>query len=97
MKGEERVCLRCNKKFILLKDGAGKKFCSKFCQVQHNRELARIRYYNTGKKRKRKKEEPVQQEQKTIETIAEVQRKAQAVGMSYGKYMLALQMGQIGG
>ena len=30
------------------------------------------------------------------ESLAEVQRKAREAGMSYGKYMLARQMGQIG-
>lgn len=97
MSDEIRKCQHCGKPFTVMKNGGGKKFCSKICQVEHNKSGASERWYNVYKERRRR--ERLAAEQAKInkpESLDEVQRKAQAVGMSYGKYMLAKQMGQIG-
>ena len=97
MSDEIRSCQQCGKPFTVMKNGGGKKFCSRDCQIEHNKEKATERWHNCYKERRRKERMAAEQEQKKKpESLAEVQRKAQAVGLSYGKYMQALRMGQIG-
>ena len=98
MSDEIRNCLRCGKPFTVMKNGGGKKFCGKTCQVEHNKAEATERWHKVYKERARKRRLAAKQEEVSKpESLEEVQRKAQAAGMSYGKYMLARQMGQIGG
>lgn len=101
MSDEIRSCQLCGKKFTVMKNGGGKKFCSKACQVDHNKATATERWHNVYKERARQKRMEAKQDVEKVkvskpESLAEVQRKAQAAGMSYGKYMLAMRMGQIG-
>ena len=98
MSDEIRSCKHCGKSFTVMKNGGGKKFCGKACQVEHNKAGAAERWRTVYKEKARQKRlEAEQAEANKPESLAEVQKKAQAAGMSYGKYMLALQMGQIGG
>lgn len=97
MSDEIRNCKYCGKPFTVMKNGGGKKFCSKACQVEHNKAGASERWYSVYKERRRKERMAAEQAKVSKpESLDEVQKKAQAAGMSYGKYMLARQMGQIG-
>ncbi|MBQ8633168.1 MAG: hypothetical protein IJ420_06140 [Lachnospiraceae bacterium] len=98
MSDEIRNCKHCGKPFTVMKNGGGKKFCSKACQVEHNKAGAAERWRKVYKEKARQKRlEAEKAEANKPESLSEVQKKAQAAGMSYGKYMLALQMGRIGG
>lgn len=96
MSDEIRNCQHCGKPFTVMKNGGGKKFCSRACQIEHNKAGATERYHKAKEKAKQKRLEEELAKANKPESLAEVQRKAQAAGMSYGKYMLAQQMGQIG-
>lgn len=96
MSDEIRSCQHCSKRFQVMTNGAGKKFCCKACQIEHNKAGASERWYKVYKeKRRRERLEAEMAKANKPESIAEVQRKAQAAGMSYGQYMLARQLGRI--
>ena len=97
MSDEIRQCQHCGKPFTVMKNGGGKKFCNKACQIEHNKNGASERWYNVYKERQHKERLAAEQQAKAnkSESLDEVQKKARAAGMSYGKYMLAKQMGQI--
>lgn len=89
-----RTCKYCGKEFTVMKTG-GKKYCSKECQKEINKSLASERWYNSYKgKRRREREKKKETTPKKMESIAEIQRKARAAGMSYGKYVLAIEKGR---
>lgn len=96
MREEKRVCLECSKEFILLKDGAGKKYCCEACRIKCNKRKASERWHNVYKYAKQVKREPKIKPAKKTNNIAEIQRKAREAGMSYGKYMLEREMRRIG-
>lgn len=81
-------CEICGK--IFLTNRSINKTCSKECHYEREKRVKRSNYYKQ-KERMEKELVPVvvKQPQKKIETLTEVQRKAQAMGMSYGKYMEA--------
>ena len=96
MSDEIRNCLRCGKPFTVMKNGGGKKFCGKACQLEHNKAGATERWHKVYKERRRKERMAAEQEKKNRpESIAEIQRKARAAGLSYGQYMLQRQLGRI--
>lgn len=96
MSDEIRNCKHCGKPFTVMKNGGGKKFCSKTCQVEANKAGATERWHNCYKERRQKERMAAELEKKNKpESLAEVQKKAQAAGLSYGQYMLQRQLGRI--
>lgn len=89
-----RKCKYCGKEFTVMKTG-GKKYCSKECQKEINKPLAAERWRNSYKeKRRREREKKKETIPGKMESIAEIQRKARAAGMSYGKYVLTMERGR---
>ena len=95
MSGMIRKCLQCGKEFTVMQNGAGKKYCCKEHWREHAKADATLRWHNTYKPAREKKKAQAVPVRKA-DDIADIQRKARAAGMSYGKYVLAQQMGQIG-
>ncbi len=75
-------CDICGK--IFLTNRSTNKTCSPECNHERQKKLSRAGYY---RQKEAKKEKAKETEQKRIETLTEVQQKAQAAGMTYGNYM----------
>jgi hypothetical protein len=75
-------CEICGK--IFLTNRTTNKTCSPECHHERQKKLSRAGYY---RQKEAKKEKAKKEKQKRVETLTEVQRKARAAGMTYGKYM----------
>lgn len=84
-------CLVCHKVFLTAHNR--QKTCSLECQHKRLNELKKNNYANYKLRQKLKKER--EEAQKKVETIAEIQRKAREMGLSYGKYMELKQIGRL--
>ena len=84
-------CLVCHKVFLTAHNR--QKTCSLECQHKRLNELKKNNYANYKLRQKLKKER--EEAQKKVETIAEIQRKARKMGLSYGKYMELRQTNRI--
>lgn len=72
------VCEICGK--VFLTNRSTNKTCSPECHYDRQKQLSRANYL-------RNKEKARKTAQKRVETLTEVQQKARAAGMTYGKYM----------
>jgi hypothetical protein len=87
----EKVCEECGKPYI-----AGRRdsvTCSRECNYERNKRRVRDRgaYYREKYRAERiLQEEKAKRKKKKIESIDQIQKKAQAMGMSYGQYMAQL-------
>lgn len=84
-------CLICHK--VFLTNRHRQKTCSLECQAERMKELHKKNYANHKIRQRLKKER--EEAQKKVETIAEIQRKARAMGISYGRYMELKQTGRL--
>jgi hypothetical protein len=84
-------CLICHKVFLTTRHR--QKTCSLECQNERMKELHRKNNANHKIRQRLKKER--EEAQKKVETIAEIQRKAREMGLSYGKYMELRQTNRI--
>lgn len=102
-KTEQRTCKFCGKQFVPLINGAGRKYCSIACGNLQNRALETKRKARLREKAKAErlaapaavKEKPKRQrvrKETNADRIKELNKQALAAGMSYGKYVLKLQM-----
>ena len=57
-----RSCQLCGRPFTVMKNGGGKKFCSKECQIEHNKAGATERWHKVYKERARQKRLGIEQE-----------------------------------
>lgn len=89
----EKVCEECGKPYI------GKRrdsvTCSTECNILRNKRRVRDRgaYYREKYRAERLlQEEKAKRKKEQIESIDQIQKKAQAMGMSYGKYLAYMQI-----
>ena len=88
----DKVCLECGKPYI------GRRRDSVTCSLECNsaRNKRRVREAGAVWREKMRAEKLLMQEQpkpkKKFESIDEIQAKAQAMGMSYGKYLAYMQI-----
>ena len=80
---EQKECVICHKIFV--PKSANAICCSSECSTERNREKARCRH------RMYRQQKKIAKEVKVINlSIAEIQRRARAEGVSYGKYVLMM-------
>lgn len=79
-------CEICGK--IFLTNRSTNKTCGKDCYYIRQKKLKREQYYRSKEAKKNNEvSKSKKTKQKRIESLTEVQQKAQAAGMTYGKYM----------
>lgn len=80
---ETKECVICHKIFV--PKSANAICCSAECSTKRNREKARCRH------RMYRQQKKIAKEVKVINlSIAEIQRRARAAGVSYGQYVLMM-------
>lgn len=87
----EKVCLECGKTYIAKR--CDSVTCGRECNYERNKR--RVREAGVAWREKMRAERLLQEQKpkrKKIESIDEVQKKAQEMGMSYGQYMARLYM-----
>ena len=88
----EKVCVECGKTYIARR--CDSVTCGRECNYERNRK--RVREAGATYREKMRAERLRRNEElmskKKIESIADIQMKAQAMGMSYGNYMAQLYM-----
>ena len=78
------ICAECGKPFTT--NGSNHKYCSKSCSLKVQRAKSR-EWLNEYKRQLREEQRRLISPYKPRETIEEVVAKANAAGMSYGKYV----------
>lgn len=88
----EMVCQECGKPYIGRRRDSVT--CSPECNSIRNRRRVRETgaYYREKYRAERLLQEEKERQKKKIESIDQVQKKAQAMGMSYGKYLAYMQI-----
>lgn len=88
----EKVCQECGKTYIARR--CDSVTCSRECNYERNRK--RVKAAGTAYREKMKAERQRLNEElmskKKFESIEDIQRKARAMGMSYGKYLVYMSM-----
>ena len=87
----EKVCQECGKPYIARRHDSVT--CGRECNAERNKR--RVRETGAFYREKYRAERMLQEKRpkrKKIETIDQVQKKAQAMGMSYGKYLAYLEI-----
>ena len=87
----EMICQECGGQYIAKRHDSVT--CSAKCNAERNKR--RVREYGAVYREKMRAEKLLlkeQPKQEKVESIDEVQKKAQAMGMSYGKYLAYMQI-----
>lgn len=88
----EKVCVECGKTYIARR--CDSVTCGRECNYERNRKRVReagATYRERMRAEKLRREEELMAKKK-VESITDIQMKAQAMGMSYGNYMAQLYM-----
>ncbi len=89
----EKVCLECGKVYMAKR--CDSVTCGRECNYERNRKRVREKgaaYRAKYRAERLLQEEKAKQKKKKIESIDQIQKKAQAMGMSYGRYLAYMQM-----
>lgn len=87
----EKVCVLCGKPFFA--ERGSKRYCGPECAQERKRQRSN-EYRQQEAARKRMESERQRLANLKEESIAEVNAKARAAGMSYGQYMLMQRVGR---
>lgn len=88
----EKVCVECGKTYIAKRHDSVT--CGRDCNCERNKKRAKAagEAYRARMKAEKAMKREVVKSKKACESITDIQRKASAMGMSYGKYMAYMSM-----